>query len=176
MIGMALKSHRAKFLDSPHVMAQVGKAERRVLNRQGGMVRTYARNSMPRKRYKKPHEMSPAEVEQFEGAVARAKALGKPRPKRPVASSEPGEPPMRQTGALRKGIFYSFDPRTRSVVVGPERESRKDPKSPATLEFGGTSSIGGRLVRIEARPYMGPAMESATQDPKFDQMWRNSVK
>ena len=35
--------------------------------------------------------------------------------------SEPGQPPSSHTGLLRRFIFFSYEPRQRSVVIGPAR-------------------------------------------------------
>jgi len=106
--------------------------------------------------------------------------------------SAPGEPPRTQTGLLRKNIFFSFDPASRSVVVGPAQLNRGD-DSPELLEHGGRATTevfqrfrieGGRLVfdpgrrRVEAqyqpRPYMQPAYQAGLA--RQDQFWRQSVR
>jgi hypothetical protein len=52
-------------------------------------------------------------------------------------ASRPGEPPSSHVGTLRDRIYFSFDPPTRSVVVGPTPIGTVG-VVPPTLEFGGT--------------------------------------
>jgi hypothetical protein len=65
------------------------------------------------------------------------------------------------------------------VVVGPTLINRPT-GAPETLEHGGDAEIfdrktgKSRTVRIEPRPYMGPAL--AAESPKFAAMWANSVR
>jgi len=115
--------------------------------------------------------------------------------------SLPGSPPHSHTGLLKKFIFFGYDPRSDSVVVGPEKLPKRD-DVPNTLEFGGIKTArkemvvrvgqpgrdekgrftlgkrqrikkGARLV-YRPRPYMGPAMKKEL--PKFPRLWRNSIR
>lgn len=93
-----------------------------------------------------------------------------------------GQPPSSHTGLLKKFIFFSYDPISRSVVIGPAKLNQKNNDIPRILEYGGTSTdVSGtrshrksRRVRIRARPFMGPALQAEL--PKLPAMWRASVK
>jgi len=97
--------------------------------------------------------------------------------------SEPGRPPSSHTGLLKRFIFFGYEPRRRSVVIGPVRLNQMVGDAPAALEHGGTSRVvtgsrrRGRRVRsvtIRPRPFMGPAFER--EMPKLPAKWANSVK
>lgn len=69
--------------------------------------------------------------------------------------SAPGQPPLAHTGKLRDGIWYAYDPKTKSVVVGPTRFNQisyvfdgggqgrnfRAGAIPAILEFGGLFGV-----------------------------------
>jgi len=88
--------------------------------------------------------------------------------------SKPGKPPFSHTGLLRNYIYYSFDPASRSVVVGPAALNAKSKDVPHTLEYSGSTRIKGKNVHIAARPFMGPAL--AVNQPRMAALWKNSVK
>jgi len=128
------------------------------------------------------------------GAIVRRRAktsIGKRK-----ATSDPGDPPSSHTGWLKRMIFFGFDLRTRSVVVGPQLYGRGNADA---LEFGGDAKrwekrweggkwrqmYGNRSLRpgeemrvrkfkIAARPFMGPAFQDAL--PELPAMWRNSIR
>ena len=62
-------------------------------------------------------------------------------------TSKPGEPPRWQTKKLRDGIFYGYDSRTRSVVIGPIRTSAKRRDVPRIIDQGGP--VRDVLVRVK---------------------------
>lgn len=68
---------------------------------------------------------------------------------------------------LREFVFFSFDARTKSVVIGPAKLN-KPGDAPRALEYGGTSSVrlDGRTVsiRVAPRPFMRPAAEKARRE------------
>lgn len=157
------------FFDAKRVKNAVDRARREALARIGSFVKTTARQSIKRAPYK-----------------AR-KPRGLPRVDHRRKSSEPGHPPYSQTGILKNFIFFNYDERTDSVVIGPAKVLRRNaPDTPRTLEVGGTARISrlrhrrGRLkrekrkVNIAPRPYMGPAM--AANLDKVPSVWANSVK
>jgi phage gpG-like protein len=83
------------------------------------------------------------------------------------ASSSPGQPPSSHSGELRGGIFFAYEDRSDSVVIGPVGFARSN--VPGILEFGGKTTIrqtrlkrAGRpkvqRISIKARPFMGPAL------------------
>jgi len=97
-------------------------------------------------------------------------------------ASAPGEPPSSHTGLLKKFIFFGYDRRRQSVVIGPQRLNQKVGDAPEALEHGGVSTVvegsrgkrKKRRVKMVARPFMGPAFER--EKPKLPAMWRESVK
>ena len=103
--------------------------------------------------------------------------------------SEPGQPPSVHTQdrvATLKNIWFVFERRRASVVVGPLRLNgstlRGSNRStvPELLELGGSAVLESRKkkrrrrARYAARPFMGPAMKREL--PKFEGLWANSVK
>lgn len=142
----------ALFFDRPRVRRAVDRAQRRALSRAGAFVRQRARTSMRRRR----------------------------------GSSLPGAPPHAHEGSLRRLLFFAYDPGADSVVVGPVR-LRRPGAAPNVLEFGGRMTVARRRtrrdgkrvieskrVRIEARPYMGPALRKEL--PNIPRAWANSVR
>lgn len=98
-------------------------------------------------------------------------------------SSEPGKPPSSHTGLLKQFIFFSFDPRSRSVVIGPEKLNAKIGQVLEALEYGGQTTVatyrnrkvvGKETKYIRARPFARPALEMELS--KLPEMWRDSVK
>jgi len=95
-------------------------------------------------------------------------------------ASAPGQPPSSPTGILRESIFYAFDPRKRSVAIGPVRLGRRagDGGSagtvPALLEGGGRVRRKRRTHRYQARPFMGPAFRNVKN--RLPRQWANSVR
>ena len=103
--------------------------------------------------------------------------------------SEPGQPPSVHTQdrvATLKNIWFVFERRRASVVVGPLRLNgstlRGSNRStvPELHELGGSAVLESRKTkrrrraRYAARPFMGPAMKREL--PKFEGLWANSVK
>lgn len=95
-----------------------------------------------------------------------------------TAVSKPGKPPLSHMGLLRNYIYYSFDPISRSVLVGPVALNAKGKNVPPTLEYSGNTRIkikhGSKNVHIAARPFMGPAL--TVNQSKMAALWENSVK
>lgn len=84
--------------------------------------------------------------------------------RRSKKSSLPGKPPRAHSGELKRLIYFNYDPQRDSVVIGPV--GFKNSNVPEVLEYGGTARVKGRggeksRVRIQARPYMGPAEQKA---------------
>lgn len=199
MIGMDFKVMQQGFFDTKAVIRAIDQATRKVLSKFGSILMRSARKSMKSGR---------------KGKVV----------------SRPGEPPRSQKGQLKQFLFFSWDPASHSLVVGPSKLPSGGGIVPGTLEFGGTRAgvrnplrrlrkIGdggeiavdrpggkpnrfGRLVtyarittaaqaaranelqeemygpekitfRIEARPYMGPALRRDVD--KLPPMWAGSV-
>ena len=68
-----------------------------------------------------------------------------------------------------------FDPKRRSVVIGPVIYPGKTGRALPALEYGGKTDMpDGDVVKIEARPFMGPAFDKNL--PAVSTMWANSIK
>ena len=111
------------------------------------------------------------------GAFVRRTARSSIRKRKKTSPS--GSPPSSHTGLLKKFIFFGYEPRKRSVVIGPSRLSKNGRgQAPQLLEYGGTGSVRRRgkrrRSRVRPRPFMGPAFEK--EQPKLPAMWRDSVK
>ena len=101
-------------------------------------------------------------------------------------SSPPGQPPYAHTRLLKDFLFYSWDQRTESVVIGPAKlhRRRRGRRStvPNLLEFGGSTRRpdywrgAKKKMHIAPRPYMGPALQKADQAGVLMDAWRNSVR
>lgn len=149
------------FFDREAVQKAVDAATVRTLNRLGAMVRLTARRSMRRKK-------GPS-------------APGQP----PHAHGGPKKAGKKFTGAwLKELILYSYDPLTRTVVVGPLKFRRSN--VPALHEFGGTAdkvewrTVAGKRVPVKVgvshyppRPYMKPALDKIL--PLFAEKFRGTV-
>lgn len=163
------------FFDRPRVLRAVNRARRDVLSRAGAFIMRAARKSLKVAKQKPLGELTDEERRRYKIAVAIAQRKGRKQPRRPLAASKPGEPPrvLYKGSLLRSRLFFSYDPETDSVVIGPEGFRRS--RVPAVLEFGGTSTnFAGKQVHIAPRPYMGPAMDKEL--PKFPELWRNSIR
>ena len=152
------------FFDKEHIIALIGEANARQLDKTTAHLKVVAQRSM---RYSASRTYS---------------APGEP----PRAH--------RATGAkVRKFLFNYYDPSTKSAVVGPEKLSNVRGKDvPRTLEKGGSSEVQTREVirktrglfvgvlvqshtaRIAARPYMGPALQQEL--PLIPDRWLNSIQ
>ena len=154
---ISFKEPKKSVFDKEAIIKAVGKAKAKVMALQGAEIRRQAR-----------------------------RLIKNPSNKRQVSAA--GQPPINRTGLLRNFILFSFDTATRSLVVGPAKLNVKS-NAPNTLEFsgmsesqtvnrigkgGGTYKVTRPPVKIEARPYMGPALEKAT--PRLAALWENSVK
>ena len=150
------------FFDKPAVTHAVDGAARRVLSKFGAFVRRTARQSIRKPRRKPVGELSESERRKYTKTGYR-----------PFASSKPGDPPRTPTKRLRKSILFGYDRAERSVSIGPAKFDSKD--VPGTIEHSGPTRLpGGRVANIEARPFMGPALDK--EEPKLESMWRDSVR
>lgn len=97
------------------------------------------------------------------------------------AVSDPGDPP-RSHGRrlLRKNIFFGMDFQSMAVVIGPVVVSSKSGAGSLALEAleeGGLTTIVGtnkkrRTIRLEERPFMGPAFEA--EQSNISELWRSA--
>jgi hypothetical protein len=112
------------------------------------------------------------------GAFVRRRAKSSIRKRKAI--SEPGRPPSSHAGHLRNLIYFAYDPKAKSVVVGPVPFKGKPATTglvPGILERGGTttrklSSGQGRTLRYRARPYMAPALEA--ERPHFTDAFKGA--
>lgn len=132
------------FFDTSAVQKAVNRAERYVLNQIGRRIRQTSRQS-----------------------IRKQSKTGAP--------SKPGSPPKSRTGYLKRGILYAYEFSSRSVVIGPIRGAKSGDVTHA-LEHAGTTpnTQTGKQQRIQARPFMGPALEKRI--PELPQLWRDSVR
>jgi hypothetical protein len=111
------------------------------------------------------------------GAFVRTRSRSSIRKRKGV--SEPGSPPGSHVGTLKKFIFFSFEPTTKSVVIGPTRTSGAG-TAPELLEHGGNSRfVPPRqrrpvAARYRPRPFMTPAF--VEEQKRLPDLWRNSVR
>ncbi|MEM1213784.1 MAG: hypothetical protein AAGI68_15960 [Planctomycetota bacterium] len=145
------------FIDREVVLSRTTRAERRVMIRVGGRIRTWARRSIrPRSTRRRPEQIS-----------------------------QPGDPPFSKTGFLKQLIFFSYDPQESRVVIGPAKSNSAKadrgigPTVPELLEHGGRITVkrtrkpkrageGNRrrsryrsyqvTLDYPERPYMRPAL------------------
>lgn len=174
-VSMAIST----FFDKSIVEKRLDKATRKSLSMVGAFVRSDAIRAINRfggtKRKLKvvDENLDPVLVSRSKNGVVPS---GKQQQVRTRDSSKPGEPPMSQTGLLKKFLFFSWDGSTNSVVIGPAAINRSS-GAPSRLEFGGTTTMTVRYkrlddstlmrlkqpkkqtIKIEKRPYMGPALD-----------------
>lgn len=139
MIEAKLSAIRGRFFDKAAVQNAIGKKAANALSRFGAFTMKRAQTSIRAvgKRAKK----------------AAAKSGGR------VPISAPGEPPVGHTGALRKNIFFAYDGKKKSVVIGPVLLNGSDGTVPKMLEFGGFARRGKKTARYRPRPFMRPAFD-----------------
>jgi hypothetical protein len=121
--------------------------------------------------------MTPEERERYEVRQSLARRLGRRKPRRPEASSRPGEVPRlhRKPSPLKIKIEFVYDPRDKSVVIGPEASAETKGDATEALEHGGISlnRRTRRRNRIAARPFMEPAFRKEL--PNLAR-WRGAMK
>lgn len=111
------------------------------------------------------------------GAFVRQRAKSSIRKRKAVSS--PGSPPSSHTGLLRKWILFGAELQGRRVLIGPV--ALRNSGIPNALEFGGTTVATryqrGRRERVtqavEARPFMGPALEA--ESPNIPKRFQGAV-
>lgn len=166
------------FFDRRGVIVATEKAERQRLSKAGAFVRRRAKSSIRQARRKRLAELDAEELRIYQIAVAKAKAAGRRKP-RPwwFKHSEPGQPPRSISGLLRKHIYFTWDERTRTTVVGPALLSGAPSANtiPEVLEYGGViTNRRGRRSVIAPRPFMRPALEAEMHH--FPDLFRNSIR
>lgn len=166
-------------LDAQKLLATIDKGRTRVLARTGAYARTIMRRSIKPQSKAKKNRTVVYRGEQYlvpvRGMVIVAKTR---RPVRKEMAAEirrafavskrgqgEGQPPRRgRSDALRRGILWSIDPRSKSVVIGAEPFA-KQPSGllgvstvPQLLNYGGGQMIDGVLAKYRARPFAEPAL------------------
>lgn len=105
------------------------------------------------------------------GAFVRTRSRSSIRYRRTI--SPPGQPPSSHSGELRL-IFFAWDSRSESVVVGPVPFRAKRVGSavvPRLLEHGGPGITSkGKPGYWRPRPFMAPALDH--ERPKFREQLR----
>ena len=177
MLKLKIADVKKMFFDREAVTGAVDKASMKVLSKFGAFVRTAARQSIRPARQKPLEELTEEQLKAYQRAVAIAKKSGKPKPRRPMQSSKPGQPPRSHLGLLKRFILFGYDRDSNAVVIGPARLNgvAGGPRALEALEEGGQSkNAKGKTISVEARPFMGPAL--AKEQPKLPALWANSVK
>jgi len=110
------------------------------------------------------------------GAFVRTRGRSKLR--RRKASSQPGQPPSSHTDDLKNKTYFSYDPATRSEVIGPEKYKKGVAD---VIEKGGTETLTDkhgktRAATYKPRPWMGPALAEEVQAGTIPSVWHNSIK
>jgi hypothetical protein len=107
------------------------------------------------------------------GAFVRQTARKSIKRARRGQQSIPGNPPLSRTGTLRRLIFFTFDRKTDSVIIGPALLSGRSTSNPPTqaVEKGGRSD-NGYIYR--AFPFMQPAFDKEL--PKARLQFANIIK
>lgn len=134
---------KSLFFTVKAVRDQLDPAVRRALSKFGAFVRRRAKSSLKYKDGPAPPGQPPH--------VHRTTVFTAKKGKRP----KKGKPP-KPVSPLRELLFFSYDPRNKSVVIGPAIGGPKS-GAPETLEEGGTASRDGKTVTIAPRPTMRPA-------------------
>ncbi len=175
MIDMKIDQAKRFFFDREKIVAAVDKATRDRLSLGGRILQMAARKLIRKAPQKRIADLTEKQRDRYYEAFDKWRDGGKvgPKPRRPTASSRPGEPPRSQTGLLRKFLLFVIDLRNRSVVVGPALIN-KPTGAPRILEYGGTATINGRTVAIAPRPFMAPAYEIVRA--KLVNLWRDAVR
>jgi hypothetical protein len=172
--NLKLRTVTSTFFDRDVVLRSMSATTKAVLSKFGAYVRTRAKSSIRKARQKSIGELTADELLAYRIAAAEAKRQGRPRPKRPLAASRPGEPPRSILGHLRKFIYFAWDPSTKSMVVGPALFGGASGSAPRTLEEGGTAVLyNGRTITIAPRPYMRPAYEA--EKPALPKLWQDAA-
>lgn len=147
------------FFDRQAVIERLSPATRKYLGWAGALTRKIARRSLKKARQKKLSEMTEEEKESYRQRVEWAARHGKPKPRRPEISAEPGNPPllhMKPKSPLKELLFYGLDLKTETTVVGPEKAK---------------SGVVEKLERTH--PTMKPALDIVR--PQLTPYWKNLI-
>jgi hypothetical protein len=173
--GITIKAAKENFLDIKTLEKRVGIGRAKYLMRAGGKVRVTARRLIRAPRQRTLAEMDKKERQRYHIEMWKFKK-GKrtKRPRRPAASSRPGEAPRNQTGILKQFIYFSLDQGGETVVVGPAKVTGGN-EAPRVLEHGGLADTPrGGFQLIERRPYMSTALDNNAG--QLEELWKDLVK
>lgn len=162
------------------------RGRKKVLMRGGAIVRTIARRSIKKRKWKKkPKRSKRTDIYQHEYMPSV------------TMLSKPGGLPFAHAASSRTGlkdIRYAYDYSTKSVVVGTVKYPGSKSDAPSKIEHGGTSrkiiphwaraakrkhniQTSGAYrfnQRVRKRPYMQPALETFSSN--YPQLWRDSLR
>lgn len=162
------------FFDRKKVTNALDKSARRNLSKVGAFIRNSARRSIVKARRKNESELTKRERRSLKIRFKVRNIKKVPRSAFPFASAAPGSPPrvpgLLGGSLLRKFLFFAYEARRRSVVIGPARVSGASGTAPKALEEGGRSSGKTQVPH----PYMGPALKANLAVVR--DVWRNSIK
>lgn len=181
MFTIKIDKFKGMFFDRQKVMNEVDRARQKALSKIGAFIRKRSRSKIRKAGQLSLSAMSPAAREQYQRRVASAKRHGRPVPKRPLASSKPGDPPKSILGHLRQWILFGYDREQKSVVIGPAKLNGRRSNAPEVLEFGGIARIYAgngmtRMAPIAPRPYMGPSLKEEIAAGTIPKAFANTVK
>ncbi len=106
------------------------------------------------------------------GAFIRTHARSS-MPKRKKTSA-PGSPPSSHVGLVKKHLFFGYDARTRSVVIGPALLNKPDRALLERIEKGGITTV--RTIRVAARTRGGRLKKTKNGDVVFETRHSNSAE
>jgi hypothetical protein len=169
LVDVSIAGSTASFFDSDKVLAKVDKQTRRALSKCGAFVRQTAKNSLKYGTKTAPAGQPPT--------ARRSKAFV-----RKTTNKKTGVTKSRPTSPLKEILYFAYDDKAKSVVIGPALFRATKTKTylvPTVLEKGGsvlaTSSDGViKPVKISPHPFMSPAL--AKELPKFQGTFANLVK
>ena len=160
-MGLRLRTKfQGQFLDRD-VLKSLNPVTRRFLTRVGGAIRLTAKRSLRPAAQVAMSDLTAVEQREHKSQVElyrAGKLTLKPRRREKIAA--PGNPPLLHTkpkSPLRELIFFAYDPRTKSVVVGPMRSKSLSLES---LE--------------DSHPFMRPAFN--TIKPRFPQYLKQAAR
>lgn len=133
--------------DAMRITQTVVDAEEKPLGDIADELVSTARMSIVQATRKPYDQLTPAEKRRF-------KETGR----LPWQSSVPGEPPHTRTGKLPASIVGAVDMSQPAAVAGPTGRAPVN----RTLEFGGYTSLFGKVYPVEARPFMEPALNTVS--------------
>jgi hypothetical protein len=119
------------------------------------------------------------------GAFVRRTAKKSIRKSKKV--SDPGKPPNAHTGLIGRFLYFAYDDKNRSVVIGPAgiNSSYSEPGSLQALEYGGRFTLFEKAFKtrsgtvvveetnraefVRPRPFMNPAFQKEL--PGLSRIW-----